>query len=479
MSLKCSAVSGVRWSSASQFGRQAMQLVTTAVLARLLKPSDFGLIGMATIVIGFISLFKDLGTSAAVIHKQEIRSDFLSTIYWVNAAFGLIATIVLLILSSFVAKFYNEPIVKPLLQLLSVTFFISGLSILHQAILEREMAFNKLAKLEIIATLIGSLVGIGSAVLNCGVWSLVFQSIAVTLSTTILLWLNSRWRPAAVFRWREITTVSGYSINLMGFCIFNYFVRNADYLLIGKFLGAQDLGYYTLAYRIMLYPLQSITYVVNRVMFPALSQIQNDNTRFRKVYLIMAGTIAVITFPMMLGLIALVEPFVLVMFGKSWQPVIALLLILAPVGMVQSIGATVGIIYQAKGRTDWMFRWGLLTGIVVVSAFALGLQWGITGVAVAYLIVSAVLVYPNFAIPFKLISLSVREMIDHLYRPFLCGLTMFFIIYALRLSMATMVKDSISLVILIPTGIIIYLLSCMLVNREQTLQIMNAVRKRT
>ena len=156
--------------------------------------------------------------------------------------------------------------------------------------------------------------------------------------------------------------IGKYSLNLVGFNTFNYFARNADYLLIGRFLGATSLGIYMLAYRIMLYPLQSITTVISRVMFPAYSQLQDDDARFRSAYLRTAGMIALVTFPMMAGLwVSDRAHVVLTIFGQKWAQAIPLIKVLALVGMAQSIGATVGAIYQAKGRTDVMFRLGSLS----------------------------------------------------------------------------------------------------------------------
>ena len=409
MSLVNRITSGVKWSSISQVGRQLIQLITTIILTRLLSPSDFGLIGMGAVVTGFAALFHDLGTSAAVIQKEVVSEVFLSSIFWVNASFGLLVAVALFVCAPFTANLYHEPRVTLILQILSLSFLVSGLSIVQQAVLERELAFEKLAKIEIAASASSSIVCIGTALLGAKVWSLVFQALMFAFVTTALLWTSSDWRPKAFFRWREVMSVSRFSLNLTGFNIFNYFARNADYILIGRFLGAQNLGYYTMAYRIMLYPIQAISAVVGRVMFPAYSQIREDETRFRRIYLKVVGTIALITFPMMIGLWGLADQFLLAVLGAQWKPVILPLLILAPVGLVQSIITTVGTIYQAKGRADFLLRVGMITGSFAILAFVIGLRWGIVGVAAAYAIATMVCLYPNFAIPFHLIGLRFSE----------------------------------------------------------------------
>jgi O-antigen/teichoic acid export membrane protein len=472
MSLKNKAASGIKWSSVSQIGRQIMQFVTAAILARLLSPSDFGLVGMATIVIGFVDLFKDLGTSAAVIQRKNISDELLYSIFWINLAFGLLGMIVLLMLSPVVASFYHEPRVTSILRILSLNFFISSISILQKAILERNLAFNILAKVEISAVLSGSVVGIGAAILGFGVWSLIYQTLAVVVVTTVLLWAATRWKPKMIFAWNEVKEVSSYSLNLTGFTVLNYFSRNGDYLLIGKFLGTQELGYYTLAYRLMLYPLQNISAVIGRVMFPVLSQIQDDNEKLRIVYLKVTSTIALITFPMMFALGPVAESFVLTLFGSQWKPVILLLMILAPVGMVQAIGTTVGAIYQAKGRTDWVLRWGIVSSILVMSSFVIGLQWGIVGVASAYAIATFILAYPSFAIPFRLIDLRMSDFATVLWRPFVASLFMLGVLLGLKFLLPFKLASSWTLGILVLTGCLVYLLVSWLINREQIQQVL-------
>ncbi|BCU11903.1 MOP flippase family protein [Microcystis aeruginosa] len=475
MSLKQASISGVKWSSISQFSRQIMQLVTTAVLARLLSPSDFGLVGMATITIGFVGIFSDLGTSSAIIQRKNLSDSLLNSLFWINVVFGLLAMVILLIMAPLVASFYQEPRVTLVLRVLSFTFSMSGISILQKAILERNLAFNTSAKIEISAVVAGSLLGISTAIMGWGVWSLVTQSLAVVSLTTILLWTVSKWQPKLAFSWEEVQEVSNYSLNLTAFSIFNYFARNADYILIGRFLGTQDLGYYTLAYRLMLYPLQNVSAVIGRVMFPALSKLQDDNARFSFAYLKVSSTIALISFPLMVSLWALAKPFVLTFFGQQWQPVILLLMILAPVGMSQSIMTTVGIIYQVKGRTDWLFRWGIGAGMLIIIAFVIGLQWGIVGVAAAYAIASFCLTYPCFAIPFRLINLPVRDLGAVLWRPLVASLIMLGLLLVVGFLLPANLASGWVLGISVPIGCITYLLASWWLNRKQIQQLFDMI----
>lgn len=468
-------VSGVTYSAASQLIRQVTQLGTTVVLARFLEPSDFGLMGMALLATGFVALLKDLGTSAAVIQAKDVTTRLLSTLFWLNMIIGLLATVIVFAGAPLVIMLFDDQRVGPILQMLSLTFVISGVGVVQQAILERNLLFKILAKIEITATILGCGVGIASALLGYGVLSLVNQSLTIALTTTVLLWVWNPWRPALLLDWAELKCVGAYSLNLTGYNVFNYFARNADNFLIGRFLGAQDLGYYSLAYRFLLYPIQTISAVIGRVMFPFYSRIQDDFLRFRRHYLNVAASVALVTFPMMVGLMALAEPFVLAVLGPQWRPVIVLLQILAPIGLMQSIGSTVGAIYQAKGRTDWMLWWGVAAGSVVMLSFLIGLRWGITGVAAAYAVASAVLVYPSFAIPFRLISLRVCDLGTVLWRPLLSSGLMFLALVGLKAVLPADLTSGLILGVLVPWGIVTYLTFTWMINRDQLRAVLGIV----
>ena len=175
-------------------------------------------------------------------------------------------------------------------------------------------------------------------------------------------------------------------------------------MLIGKYLGENQLGNYYLAYKIMLYPLQSITVVVSRVMFPIFSRLKNDINKFRKVYLRTTHIIAFFTFPMIIGMMVVSKYFVFTFFSHSWDTTLLsnLIIILAPVGLIQSLSATTGSIYMATGKTNWMFGWGVFSGIITIAGFIIGLNYGVIGVAISYLIVTLILFYPVFYFPLNL-----------------------------------------------------------------------------
>jgi O-antigen/teichoic acid export membrane protein len=433
MASKEAVVSGIKWTSVSTFGRRILALLANIVLARLLAPADFGLVAMAAVVLGFIDIFKDLGTGAALIQRKQVSDGLLSSIFWFNVGFGIIATAVTITCAPLVAAFYKEARVTPILTGMSVSFLLSALAIVHNGLMQRNMAFVTLAKIEVAAAVVSYTVGIGAAVLGHGVWSLVYQVLTNNLVFLVLIWFASSWRPKFMFIWAEVRSVMNYSLNLAGYNVFYYFAQNVDNFLIGRYLGTEALGLYDLAYRLMTFPMQAISAVFGKVMLPFYAKAQEDLPRFRQAFMRSAEAIAFITFPLMLGLMAVREHFVLSVFGEQWIPVITLLALFAPLAAMRSIVTTTGSIFMAMGRADLQLRWGIFSNLFVIAGLVIGLQWGIVGVAAGFTIASLLLTYHNFAIPFRLIDMKVSTLAAGLRSTTLCSVLMFGVIFGLDL----------------------------------------------
>lgn len=417
MSLKEKTIKGLYWSGASQAGKQISQFIIVAILARLLSPNDFGLLAMATVFINFGMIFSEMGISSALIQKQDTHDRHYYSAFWLNVVVGIALTLIFATISPLIAWFYKKPELQLILAVISINYFISSFVVIQQTILTKEMDFKSLAIRDIIAVVLSGGIGIYMAFHGFGVWSLVFQSITFTLFNAILLWALSPWRPKYQFAKSDIKDIFGFSANLTGFNVVNYFARNVDQLLIGKFLGAQALGYYSLAYRLMLYPLQNISWVIGKVMFPAFSKIHDNLEKVRGNYLKTVKIIALIAFPIMLGLFAVAPEFIKVIFGIKWAEAITTIRILCVCGLFQSIGTTVGVIYLSLGRVDMLFKlqfWG--TALVVVFIL-IGLKWGINGVALFYTLQSVLWIIINLHIISKLTESNLRSIYSNLKTP--------------------------------------------------------------
>ncbi len=408
------AASGFIWSSLSQTVKMISQAIGLIILARLLPASDFGVVAMATTVTGFISLFRDFGTVATVIQRPVISPHLLDSVFFLNIAISLGLALGLIVLSPAAAWLFSEPRLSDVLWLFALALPIGAMSLVHQALLERSSDFRPLAIIESIAALFSLCAALVAASVGWGIYSLVTQTILSAIVTTVGLWWCSSWSPGRAARLYDMRELFGFSSNLVGFNVFNYFARNADNILIGRFLGATDLGVYTMAYRLMLWPVQNISGVVARALFPVFSRMQTDPERVGSVYLKITAAIILITAPLMLGLFVLREPFVETVLGAKWIPVANLLEYLAPVGLLQSLSTTIGILYLSKGRADLLFRWGVFGCTTIVLSFFLGVKWGLEGVVISYAVATTVLFIPSLVIPLRLVELTIGSLLVNL-----------------------------------------------------------------
>lgn len=466
MSSKERVVTGVKWTFVSTMGKRFMALGANVVLARLLAPEDFGLVAMAGVVLGFVDLFRDLGTGAALVRQKTVNPVLQSSVFWLNLAFGITMTLSMMALSPVIAALYREPRVQPVIMVMSLSFLLSSISIVQSGVMTRKMRFDAMAKIELSASALSYVVGIGAALLGQGVWSLVYQILTYTTLSTTLLWIVGDWRPQLVFVWAEVRGIMGYSLNLVGYNVFYYFAQNVDNLLIGRYLGTGALGVYDLAFKLMAFPMQAISAVFGKVMLPYYAQAQDDLPRFRHVFLQVARAIAFVTFPLMIGLFAAREHFVLTVFGADWAPMIPLLAMFAPLAAIRSVLTTTGSIYVATGRADLQLRWGIVSNLVVFAGLAIGLQWGVIGVATGFTVTALLLLYPNFMIPFRLVGLTLPALFKALRPTLLCTALMLALLFTLDLLVADRLGHGAALVLLVCAGVISYTIFTWTLNRE-------------
>jgi O-antigen/teichoic acid export membrane protein len=450
----------------SRAGRIIAQLLGMVILARLLSPSDFGVAAMAWLVTGLAGILHDCGTKAAVIQRRELPSALLDSLFWLNMGIGIAIAILMALLAPVIALAMREPQLTGILWLLALTFPVASLGLVQQGLLERASRFRSVALIECSAAFAGLAAGVLGALAGWGVYSLVSQAIVGWIVLTACLWVASNWRPAWRCSLTLIREVAGFSGNLVGFEVFNYFARNMDTVLIGRFLGATDLGYYNLAYRLMIWPLNNISWVVGRAFLPALSRLQDDKPRLRQAFVRAAAAVFLITAPLTLGMFVLREPLVIAVMGERWLKVADLLFWLAPVSMVQSVGTLVEALYLSTGRTDLMFKVGVLYGVAMMCAIVVGLQWGLEGMAAAYCVTVLVLLWPYLAVPFRLVGLSVSAFLRRLLPTFLTALLMALFVAAVSKHSAMLVHAQWArLVLLAALGAVVYVAVSMFVQR--------------
>jgi O-antigen/teichoic acid export membrane protein len=452
-----SAMSNARWLTLSQAARIVLQLVSLFILSRLLQPSEYGLLAMATVAVNFAYLLRDMGTAAAVVQKENLTDQTTNTVFWLNIGMGCVLALTLTAVSPFLAVYFRIDRLAPVLCLLAVVFPITSASAVHQSLLERASGFKTLARIEIVSALIGLVVAIVLAYMGYGVYSLVWQTLASAIASSAQLWLASVWRPQKIWNTAEFRSLWRFSGNLTGFTFINFFARNADSMVIGRVLGSVQLGIYSQAYKLMMFPLQSMSYVAGRALFPVMSRQQNERAKMAQLYFRSLRLIATITAPLMAGLWLLREPFVSIALGPKWGAVPIVLAWLAPVGFIQSLVTTTGTVLMSTGRTDLMMRLGLLGTFLQVGSFFIGVQWGIEGVAACYLVANILNAIPHFHFTVQQLHSTMADLLKAIWQPVAFALIMVAALYPLyQLLLGRALPTQVVFVAVALTGALIY-----------------------
>lgn len=416
--LRSKTVKGIIWKFSSNLYLQLSSLIISSVLAHLLSPDDFGIVGMVTVFTGFAVILSELGLSSAIVQRKNLEDEHVTSAFWMNICFGFLLMCIFLVTSPLIASFYNMQKLKSIINWLSISFIFSSISITQRALLQKKMAFSKISIAEIISTSIGGITGILMAVNHMGPWSLVAQRIMNSISQSIVLLLISGWYPKSNFSKHHLKEILPFSLRMTGSNTLSYFSRNIDYLLIGKFLGAYELGIYTVAHRLMLYPLQNISWVIASVMFPALSQVQDDLSKMRNAYLKMNRAVALVSFPVVMGLYALTPEFLAIIAGNKWNNAIPLIRILCFAGLFQSVTTLAANVRLSLGHAGLHFKLVIFNSIGVAASVIIGLHWGLMGVASSYTIYTFLYFLISNHLSLKLIKVSIYNLIQNIALPF-------------------------------------------------------------
>lgn len=402
--------SGTRWMVAGRLVTQASRLLVSIILARLLTPEAFGVVAVAMTTIVALEIVKDLGTGAAIIQRPEVDQRLLNSVFYVNIVAGLVAAGLMVLGAPLIAGIFDVPDATAVVRAFAIMLAIGGLTQVHHAVLRRSMQFDAVAAVEMVGALTTGVVSIALALAGAGVWSMVWGNVAGAAVGSVVAWVRSGWAPTATFGWRPLKEIAGFSLHTAAFNVTTFLLENTDKILVGRWLGTSPLGIYSLAQRTISYPLESISRVLMTVLFPAFARAQDDDELLRKGYARACGAIAFVTLPVMVGVAVVADPLVHAVLGDAWVGLIPLLWFMAPAGALGALLSTVNTLYSAKGRADWMFRWGVASGIATLGAFALGLQWGLHGLAIAYLVVTVLQVPVGYSIVLRLIDMPLRDM---------------------------------------------------------------------
>jgi PST family polysaccharide transporter len=457
MSLLTKVVRAMRWSLAGRQVQQAATLIITAVLAKLLTPEDFGLIAMVTVLSGLAMLISDTGFSAAIIQNQRMTQEHYSTVFWVNAGMGTAVALAFYFAAPLVADFYQAPRLVAITQVLASTFFLAATITVPQALLRKAMRFKALSIIDTLSYLLAGVIVIVLALQGVGVWVLVIQVILQQIFKCLAIWLACRWHPQFLFSTVAFREVFSFSSNILGLKFLYYLSNNMDYLLIGRFLGAEALGYYTLAYRIMFIPIRSICHEINKVLFPAFSQIQQDKQRVIRAFLRTIKSVALIVMPMLLGIWCIAPEFVAVAFGEQWLPAVPILQILCIAGIFQAIPSASGMIFQSQGRPGLELLLNIVRVLLLFCVLMSSVAYGLVVFTSALTVFSALWIVVLFVCLKRLIDLSALQVLRSLLQPVLLSVLMALAVWLAREQLATFHLTRLQMMLaLVTTGCLIY-----------------------
>lgn len=460
MSLTHQAASGVKWRSLALVAKASVQFISVALLARLLSPDDFGLMSMAIVVTGFAQAFSDFGLSNAIIHHQNASREQLSSLYWLNLVVGFCIFILLQAAIPLASVYYQEPRLEPVLGWASLTFLITPFGQQFQSLLRQELRFKTLSLIEIIQGLAYALTAVYFALAGYGVLSLVWGILIQTIvGVTLLISVAKRahWLPSLHFNYRGLSGFIQFGLFQMGERSLNYISTNIDYLIIGRFLGSEALGYYNLAYNLMRLPVSYINPVVVSVAFPAFARVQHEDALLRKGYAKILHYLSSMTFPIMAGILVVAPLLVPLVYGTQWTPAVPVVRIFALLGIIKSLGNPLSSLLLAKGRADLGF-WMNLVGIVGYSISNLiGVRWGIEGVAISSLLASSLILLPiDFYLRWLTVRMSIQNFWTAIKRPTISTSLMLAVLLPLLKILENLGHAVVELTILLIIGVVVY-----------------------
>lgn len=368
MNLKSKAITGAKWSTISMILVTMLQLGQLTVLARFVQPEEFGLMAIIMVVISFSQSFMDMGISNAIIQRQVISHIQLSSLYWLNILSGVILFLILLSITPIIVTFYDEPKIEHPLMLLSTIFIIMSIGSQYKTLCQKELQFDRIAKCELTAAFCAFSVAVTSAIHGMGIYSLIYGSLTQASVMSILflsIGLRKHHRPALIYKHSELQGFYSFGLYQMGARSINFISANIDKILIGKMLGMQQVGFYNMAWQLIMFPLSKINPVVNNIAFPIYSKVQEDEETLSKYYSITVKTLSIVTIPLLAYLYFYSNEVVLFAFGSGWEVTANLIATLSFVGILKALANPGGAILLAKGYVKVDFWWNIIWSIIL------------------------------------------------------------------------------------------------------------------
>lgn len=407
--IKKETLKGVKWTAIEKIALQGIQFVIGLILARLLTPSDFGLVGMLAIFISVSQTFVDGGFSNALIRKIDRTDVDCSTAFYFNIVIGLVFYGLLFVTSPWVAAFFNTPILSDLLRVLSVSIFVNSLAVVQVAKLTVNINFKAQARATVCSVILSGCIGIGMAYNGYGVWSLVWQTVFGAIFKCVILWFQTKWKPKAVFSMESFHNLFSYGSKILASNLLGTIYNNMTTIAIGKFYTSKDLGYYSRGQQFASLPSTAIIDTIGRVTFPILAKIQNDDEHLVSVYrkYIKVTSIPILFFLTLLASVA--RPLILVLLTEKWLDAAIFLQIFCFAFMTDHISKLNLNLLQIKGRSDLYLRLEIIKKVIAFAILLCSMPFGVFVICLSKVFYSQIALFANTYYTGKLFGLGYLE----------------------------------------------------------------------
>ncbi|MGA9211887.1 lipopolysaccharide biosynthesis protein [Kaistella sp.] len=465
MSLRKQAISGMVWTYSQQFGTQILAFGVSVILARLLTPSEFGLIGMLAIFMGIGNALFEGGLASSLIRSKEVTTKDYSTVFIFNLVASFFIYAIIYLIAPLISDFYRQPELTKITRVYALTFILSAFGTVQNTILTRELKFKKQALITLPGLLLGSGVGVILAYMGFGVWALVYYSVLNSLFTTLFLWINSDWKPQLVFDKNLFHTHFHYGYKLTLSSVLDIIFTNAYQIIIGRFYSAAQVGYYTRANSLMMLPVGNVSTALNKVIFPVFSQMQDDLPRFRNVYKQVMQIILFIIMPIIVIMAIEADPIVVFLFTDKWLPVVPIFQIICFTGVLYPIHLYNLLVLQVRGRSDLFLKLEIVKKVILTIIIVTTLFFGFYELLWGQLIFSVIALLINTHYAGRMLGYNVIQQMKDILPIFAFAAIMGVSIYFLD-GLFVKYGDFIRILMTTTIGFAIYILTSLLFKSQ-------------
>jgi len=464
--LKRKTVSGVIWSLFGRFGQQVTSLAVLFVLARLLAPESFGLFALAGVFTRLMMLLISSGLTSAIVQREELEDLHLDTAFWINFVLAIVLMALLISGSGFIAEFFGEPLLSPVVKWLSLTVLLGGLTQVQTQILTRHMSFDSLSKRLLIAAPISGVIGVAAALAGLGVWSLVIRDLSFQLVMLIVLWRVSSWRPGLGVSLSHARELFSFGASQMGSNVVTFLRTQGVVLIVGSLLGSTALGFYHLASRLYTILISTVSNSVGRVAWSLFSRLQSRFPELKQAFFSVIRFSTILSWPLFLGLLVISSVLMPVAFGESWRPSVPVLQALSILALLQSITIPMSSLFVALGKPELRLQLVSLETVFGLAGSLLAVRFGVGAVAWA-LVVGAVVVTPiYFRNVRSMIGLNFKDYLGRIWPAATAALIMSSCVYGAVIYLSAVYSPEVTLVACVVLGGLVYALVLLFLDRS-------------